>query len=322
VKANEDYFFENNVSRLLFEAIDLRKAKAYREFSLGEYGRLDVFVEIPGDLALLIEVKLFSSEGEDQTKRYEQWAMNKIGNKVKLIIFCYLTPEGSSAEGDRFLPFSFDELNKVFNREQALEQLHNNDKFLLRNFIEWIKGVQPMDTELRNLCRKIYTKYKAEIDMIQLNIPSITAFFRDMASYVNEGYGNKYFAHSGANWITISPKEWLKENKLRESTKYTLPRIEYNYYSETLNFCFVIPQEGKIHDIIESKSEGIFSQKFKDVEFYRNWGKKYLHLEKPETFIPENIVDSWDANVRSRAEKTVNSFDKITEIVSQTELTK
>jgi hypothetical protein len=45
-------------------------------------------------------------------------------------------------------------------------------------------------------------------------------------------------------------------------------------------------------------------------------------LEKPETFIPENIVDSWDANVRSRAEKTVNSFDKITEIVSQTELTK
>lgn len=312
---DEEYYRLNDIHRINIDLLNLIDVEVFREYSIQDYGRLDIFIELNNTLALLIEVKLFSREGDEQTNRYESWALN-IGKKYKYILCAFLTPEGLTSQSKIFTSISFSDLLTILSPKKHLQLLNDQNKYLFNNFISWIKELLPMDQNLRNLCRNIYKKYKNELDLIINNIPSLSAFYKDIVNYTNNNYGNEILAHSGSNWVTFSPLEYMKIDKLTESKKYSLPRIEYNCYSENYYFTLVIPAEGKTHDLILKKSNEIFSKKPKDLDLYKNWGKKYIYLSQVETFIPENIIDEWDEKVKFYSEEAIRELNRIKNILT------
>jgi hypothetical protein len=315
IKADEEFYRAKGITRLGIDLLDLDSTNVYREYSVAEFGRIDILAELSKEFELLIEVKLLSGEGDSQTKRYESWATEQ-GGKYKHIICCFLTPTGNVPESDLFTILSFTDLQKIFKSEEIIHSLNEHNRYIYRNFLRWIEELKTMDPKLRALCRNIYRKYKAELDLIINNVPSLSAFYKDVADYLNKNYSAFLIAHSGANWATISPLSWMKHKELTQSRKYSLPRLEYNSSDEDQSLCLVVPQEGKLYDRIMQKTEDIFHKDIKDVEQFKNWGVKYLLLRPSESFIPENIIDTWDVTVEKYGVDAEKQLTRIVEILT------
>ena len=67
----------HNLSLLYIDTLDMDQARVYREYSLNEYGRVDIVIDLAPNIFCMIEVKLHSDEGENQTKGHgvtsRQW---------------------------------------------------------------------------------------------------------------------------------------------------------------------------------------------------------------------------------------------------------
>ena len=315
IKSEESVYQSKGITRLSIDLLDLDSTNVYREYSLSEFGRIDILAELFEEFVLLIEVKLLSGEGNLQTSNYESWATKQRG-KYKRIICCFLTPTGTSPQSNLFTALSFADLQKLFNSEEIIHSLNEHNRYIYQNFLRWIEELKTMDPNLRALCRNIYRKYKSELDLIIYNIPSLAAFYKDVADYLNKNYSSLIMAHSGTSWITISPLSWMKHKELAESRKYSLPRLEYTSYQENQNFTLVIPQEGKLHSRIMQKSRDIFSKDINEVEQFKSWGHIYLSLRPADAFIPENIIDTWDETVRKYGDDAAKELARIVAILT------
>lgn len=108
-----DKVAEMNLTKIMIEDLNLRNAKVSREVILGNKGRIDILVEIPGEFVFLIENKIFSQEGENQTNRYYEYAKNVLIKNYSRIGYCYVTPDGSLPGNNHFTPMSFDDIYKI-----------------------------------------------------------------------------------------------------------------------------------------------------------------------------------------------------------------
>ncbi len=73
----------------------LRRARISREWDIGDGGRLDIVIQIPGDPIVVVENKIGASEQDAQISRYQKWIkkqqqIKKDGNSCIL----FLTPDG------------------------------------------------------------------------------------------------------------------------------------------------------------------------------------------------------------------------------------
>ena len=74
--------------------IDTSKAKVYTEYGIGVNGRLDIFID-NGSYGIIIENKVYAGDGEEQLKRYNDFAKEKYGEGNYIIY--YLTLDGHEA---------------------------------------------------------------------------------------------------------------------------------------------------------------------------------------------------------------------------------
>ena len=74
--------------------IDTSKAKVYTEYGIGVNGRLDIFID-NGSYGFIIENKVYAGDGEEQLKRYNDFAKEKYGEGNYIIY--YLTLDGHEA---------------------------------------------------------------------------------------------------------------------------------------------------------------------------------------------------------------------------------
>jgi hypothetical protein len=295
-----------------------RRAKVYREYSIGKFGRLDILIEIPNQLLMIIECKMLSSEGDEQTNRYTQWINEERKDNIPLLN-CFLTPDGSDPESKAFLPFSYKDVYELFNAKFIQENLTDEKIYLVNNFKKWIKEFMGQDKSITELCRKLYSKYKLEFDLIYSSMPTLKSFYAELAESINKQFSNNYFAHFGSYWMTISPKSWLLHEELREGSKYTLPRFQITSFGEKQYFTLVGPPTGDLNNFISEKSESYFKQNIL-LKSYKDWGKIYYPFEIVEPFDPESIINNWDQIISEYTIKSIELMKKIEFFLPEQEL--
>jgi len=295
IKYNKKYFEKSKINRIFLDTIVIEDANVYREYTIETYGRIDIFAELRGEFAFLIENKLFSDESEEQTIRYSEWAEQNIKGKYKIILFCFLTPLGFTAESPKFRPLSFKEILPLFTNLEIIENLNKKNQYLISNFSDWIKNLLPMNKKTKEICMRIYKKYKNEIELILENAATTTAFFKEM---VLQNKTNHVITHSGKNWMTCCPKKWVQNEHHRESTKYSKIRLEYYLLQdEKLYLSLVVPNEESYLTMVTLISKQIFGKEYGEIHKWNNWGSKYLTIENWESFSPENYIDNWHKKI-------------------------
>ena len=297
-------------SKLHIDLLPLERCLVHREVSLGEFGRADVVIDLPEKLYCLVELKLYSSEGLEQTNRYDEFLQSSVEHNHGIVLRCFLTPDGYSAQSDHFTSMSFEALKKIFNDDEVLSQVNSDNHFLLKHLIRWIKELCPMDDDLKQICRSVYAKFQKEIDLIMQNAPTPTAFLKEVSSKINESYSNDYKAHSGNNWLTVSPTCWLEDETLRDTKNYSKLYIELNYEEEDLLHCDIIVPNEECRDYICEKCTGVRDS--------HTWWR--LRIATYESFDPKNLATDWDERVNEIAKKVKKHCDTVFPYVDTEEI--
>jgi hypothetical protein len=96
-------FLETFLSQIgIGDVEDLNQARVVGELRI-QNRRLDIFIHIPGILALIIENKIWSIEGDDQVGAYQKWLIeNHTECKVTRVVF--LSPNGQEPRDPRKAP--------------------------------------------------------------------------------------------------------------------------------------------------------------------------------------------------------------------------
>ena len=293
-------------SKLHIDMLPLDHCSVLREVSLGKFGRADVVIDLPGKLYCLIELKLYSSEGLDQTNRYNEFLQSRVQRNHDIVLRCFLTPEGYPAQSDNFIPMSFEVLKKIFDDDEVLPQVNSDNHYLFDHLIRWIRELCPMDNDLKQICRSVYTKFQKEIDLIMEYAPTPTAFLKGVSSEINKLAPDDYKAHSGNNWLTVNPIRWLQDKTLQETKNYSKVRVELDYDEDkkALHYSIVGPE--KCHDYIKQFTKVRANREHLPTTYLNIGTDRQLDFMDLAT-----LGDDWDERINEIAEKVKEHCDTV-----------
>jgi len=175
----------NQISQLsLFDLLDIE----YDDFSITrEYKHIDLLLKsAKSKIVVCIENKLGTREHSDQLSRYKATIDNEFPEYKK--IYLYLTPDGDDAsDSETWATVSYEDIVELFD-ELNLDHINQKVKMLIDDYRLMIKRNIMNDSELKELCNKIYKKHKQALDLIWENKDDDTYYLQ---SIVNDYLNNK-----------------------------------------------------------------------------------------------------------------------------------
>jgi len=162
-------------SKLVGEQIDIdvNKISIRREYTLGVDSRVDIVVEENDIPILVIENKIWSGEGDNQTIKYSDHLTTKFPDLKILQI--YLSPYKIQPKSKLFKAFSYSELYECINSVILVPSLSFEEIYNIKLFLDYIKDefmekkIELSETSklyLNNLdtISKIKEKFESEAD--------------------------------------------------------------------------------------------------------------------------------------------------------------
>lgn len=170
-------FFESLFSRLLYGLRDRHECQiSLLDIDLCDYDDLQVFREQDHiDLLLVseqnrqvfaIENKIDASEHSNQLARYEQSVQRRYPDYRK--VFVFLTLDGDEASRDEWLTLSYGQVIECLSElvTDYGHQIPQAARIGIEHYITLFKRYFMEDTEIADLCRRIYKKHQKALDLI------------------------------------------------------------------------------------------------------------------------------------------------------------
>lgn len=175
----KDSTSQSNIFRLLL--LDFYSFSVYREWK-----NIDILMLSNDEkIAIAIENKVGSHEHDNQLKRYKEILNKEYPNYEK--IFIYLTPEGECPSDDDWKILTYETI--VENLEHICDkaELLPDVKLMINNYIDTIRRDIVDDTQLIDICNKIYNKHKRALDLIYAHkIDNKSQIAEDIVSVLKE----------------------------------------------------------------------------------------------------------------------------------------
>ncbi|MDZ8056378.1 MAG: PD-(D/E)XK nuclease family protein [Aulosira sp. ZfuVER01] len=152
-----------NIRSVDIDIADLTDAEVKREWQ-----NIDIFIHSSSNkLVCAIENKVDSGEHSDQLERYRKIIENQYSNYRKILI--YLTPKGNQPSDENWRIYKYSNVVELIDNicTSYKSTLGGDVSTLLTHYSTLIKRhIIMSDSELAELCRKIYSKHKQALDLI------------------------------------------------------------------------------------------------------------------------------------------------------------
>ena len=190
------------------EMSSFKEVNVYREYNFSEYGRIDILIEdMDNNFLILLENKLYSKEGKNQTNRYWEAANKKFdptkySDKNRILLF--LSPDGLNAENENFINISYQVLVDTVKELLEENNMPSETHRILTNYMKNLKEIT-VDSEKIKLAEQIYAKHADIIDFVynvgndKLESPDSNWNGEDYYYNIGENYHrnwNDYIKHS------------------------------------------------------------------------------------------------------------------------------
>lgn len=148
----------------------------YSDFTvLREWNNVDILISSnTNNLVICIENKIWSSESNNQLKRYKKKIFSEFEHYTK--IFIYLTPEGVTAsDSEIWCSFSYEIVIEIIEKIlNAQGKIDAEVRILIQQYIYTVRRHIVGDSDLKKICEEIYSKHKIALDLIYENRPDNT----------------------------------------------------------------------------------------------------------------------------------------------------
>ncbi len=154
----------------------LEEIEVYREWQ-----NIDILlIDNVHNFAVIIENKIGSSEHSNQLQRYRQTVAQHFPHLN--IIGIFLTPEGDIPSDESYIATDYSTVCKVVERltEKRSSTLGNDVKTLMIHYTQMLRRHIMSESEIADLCRRIYKKHKQALDLIFEHRPDQLGFMRDL----------------------------------------------------------------------------------------------------------------------------------------------
>lgn len=157
------------VSAIEIDVTDLRNVIIQREWR-----NIDVLIHEPDHkLVCVIENKIGTTEHSGQLQRYREIVTQEFFNHQT--IFIYLTPEGDEPSDEAYISFDYSEIANLVDKVRSAHEttLGSDVVTLMAHYSAMLRRHIVSDSEIVELCQKIYRRHKKALDLIFEHRPDL-----------------------------------------------------------------------------------------------------------------------------------------------------
>ncbi|MCC5660300.1 PD-(D/E)XK nuclease family protein [Nostoc sp. XA010] len=207
-----------------------------------EWQNIDILIHSPRNkLVCAIENKIDAGEGIDKLIKYQRTVKEEFKDCRAILI--YLTPVGDPPSQKSWRIYNYSKIAEIIDSIciSYKSTLGTDIYTLMTHYSTLIRRHIVSDSEVAELCRKIYTKHKPALDLIFEHRPDLQS---EIATRIHEFLNREidsqkisvYFWAKGC--IGIIPKKW-EDNKLQLHLQFE------NYPQDLIIKVLICPNEDK-----------------------------------------------------------------------------
>lgn len=279
----------------------------------------------------IIENKVKSTEGEEQTKNYVVYS--KIKYPKHKFIYVYLTPFGEDGDSKEFISLDYESIRILLvqtinaNEDNLNEEILNLIQDFLYNLEENIlnKG------NIADLCKTIYERHREAIEKIIANKPQHIEIIEDELKKLLREFPGEWQTHPTKTDCYVFKKEWL-ENFREFTIGNRVPFFFYNVHSWNSESLYIAVQlyidrtkewNVDVRELFTNIFEGLIKQSDIKPFLYneQNIAKKIKDVVIKEGYENEQDLKDVALKMKLLIEKTIGIIENTVEVLKR-ELTK
>lgn len=192
------------ISPIELDAWDLNEAVVLREWQ-----NIDVFIiEENLKLAVVIENKIDSGESSGQLQRYRDTVQRQYPGFKQ--VFFYLTPDGALPSDEHYIPISYELILDVLAKIAITKEstLGPDILSLIKNYTQMLRRHIVPDSEISQLCQKIYRKHRTALDLIFEYKPDMQTAIQTLIDGLIANEPTLIKDHCSKSYMRFLAKDW------------------------------------------------------------------------------------------------------------------
>ncbi len=176
---------------------------------LREWRHVDILLLAPDHhLAVIIENKIGSGEHADQLDRYLKAVAQQYHGWTVVPLF--LTPDGTAPSDESYLPVDYGIVCQVVEdlAESRRPSLDPAVHALITHYARMLRRHVVADSEIADLCRRIYQRHRRALDVIFEHRPDEQAAMRDFLVDLVTSTEGLVLDDSPKKWVRFGVQEW------------------------------------------------------------------------------------------------------------------
>ncbi len=231
------------LSAVAVDVADMREALIQREWR-----NIDILIHDPNNrLVCAIENKLRAGKHSDQLRRYRELVTREFPDHCAL--FLYLTPEGNQPSDEDYIPLSYAEIAQLVDvvRQAHESTLGADVRTLMSHYTAMLRRYIVSESEIAELCRRIYRRHKQALDLIFEHRPDLQWDLAEwLKKLIQEADKSLGFVldHCTKTYIRFGIADWDSFPALRSGYGWTpsgrILLFEFQNYGDQLSLKLII----------------------------------------------------------------------------------
>lgn len=187
-----------------------------------EWQNIDILlIDNTHQLAVIIENKIGSSEHSNQLQRYRQAVNHHYPGWNTVCIF--LTPDGDVPSDENYISLDYTTVCLIIERltEKRASTLGVDVRTLMTHYTQMLRRHIVSESEIAELCRRIYKKHKLALDLIFEHRPDEQAAIIEFIRNLIEADLNLKLDTISKTLLRFAPAEWYESAELMQGQGWT-----------------------------------------------------------------------------------------------------
>jgi hypothetical protein len=176
---------------------------------LREWQNIDILLlDEENRFLTIIENKVGSAEHSDQLRRYRRIARQYYPNLRQVCLF--LTPEGDEPSDENYIPIDYLMVAELVEQlvDTRASTLGPDVRTLMTHYSQMLRRHIVSESEIAELCRKIYRKHQRALDLIYEYRPDLQEALRDFLENLVQEQTELDIDHCTKTYVRFVPRDW------------------------------------------------------------------------------------------------------------------